>query len=88
MQPKFKPRRATVLTVAKKHDQKPWSHQDELNAAIGNRIFIKLNGDPAFEALLESADQFTIKVKRPDDSCSRVYFKHFITWFAAPHKNR
>lgn len=63
-----------------KPKEKGWSHQDELTGLIGKQIVVSARGE-RFDGELVAADQFTLKLKRPNLSTPVVFFKSSLTYF-------
>lgn len=74
-------------TITFKQNNKPskpkaWSHQDDLQRAIGHKIRIKIMGEEKpIEGTLEAADQFSLKLRQPDSVYLGVYYKSALTYF-------
>jgi len=76
----YRPKNQTITFKASK--PKTWSHQDDLQAAIGKKIRIKtLDESDPIEGTLVAADQFSLKLSRNDSAYFSVYYKSSLTYF-------
>lgn len=76
----YRPKNQTITFKPTK--PKTWSHQDDLQAAIGKKIRIKLIGEGnPIEGTLVAADQFSLKLSQHDSAFFSVYYKSSLTSF-------
>lgn len=59
-----------------------WSHQHDLDNAVGKRVVIRFSGsDDCLEGKLIAADQFAVKMVTPETAGEEIIFKHEIGSF-------
>lgn len=80
----LKPRRKKEIAFKK---PRRWSHQDDLDAAVGKVVAVESTyGATAVAGLLLASDQFTLKIQVKDKS-PLVIFKHAIACFTVVDTN-
>lgn len=66
-----------TLRKVKAHKPKKWSHQRELEEAVGKQIKLALQNGADLQVELLAADQFTVRVQY--NGITATMFKHNIT---------
>lgn len=61
---------------------KRWSHQDDLEAAIGKQIGVTMTCGLSFTGELVAADQFTIKLRLVDHIGTSTLFKSAFAFYS------
>lgn len=70
------------FSVERKSERRPfkpkaWSHQDELKAAVGKVVVLRLvdQADPVIGTLM-AADAFALSIRVGNSQSTRTYYKH------------
>jgi hypothetical protein len=75
------PRNANRPKITRPAKPRPWSHQRELEAAIGKRIYLVYLDNEDGEGQLLAADPFTLKIQFDGVDVPTVIFKSALAIF-------